>query len=66
MSMEEGKKEEGETEARDGREMTFKDVFDFFVENKHLPEPEEYDAIGLYEGFQEYWEHDIENSQDLP
>lgn len=35
-------------------EMAFEEVMDFFVGNGHLPEPENYNPVDLYDNFDEY------------
>ncbi len=55
--MEANRKEEGseiESAQEEQREMDFEEVLDFFAQNKHLPESEDYDVIDLYENFDEY------------
>ena len=55
-----------ESEAKiegESREMSFEEVKDFFAENGHLPEPEEYNPTNLYENFDEY-KNEVNRKQD--
>ena len=64
MSREEaGKKEEKSESEAEREEMSFEEVKDFFAENGHLPEPEEYNPTNLYENFDEY-KNEVNRKQD--